>query len=213
MNLIAWFLLFLFSYARTDARVLSSEQLAVGEWNVTIRSGWLFDPSSIFPMITSSPSSFEKQEPIFPKRRPWGSSVDCTCSICDDGTFYLTPVDAPSDILALRGRWKVLSNPYCITDRFYDQLTMHSYPRERTKQGIGVDTMEFCLNCRLWGRYSRQDKVRRGRLTHGSLTISRSSKSSRSKLPNRSLLASFSAFRSSRESTKAGWEDKEYFGY
>jgi hypothetical protein len=211
MNIIVWFLLVLCNCTCTDGRVLSSQQLAVGEWNVTLRGGWLFDPSSIFP--TETPSSSSQREQRFPKRRPWGSSLDCTCSLCDDGTFYLTPMETSSHKLALRGRWKIFSNPYCITDRFYDQLSMHSYPRQQIQQGISFDTMEVSLHCRLWGRYSRKDKPRRGRLTHGSLAITHSSKRPWWKLPNRSVLASFSAFRSSRESIKEGWEDKKYFGY
>eukprot|EP00980_Cylindrotheca_fusiformis_P023606 scaffold10671_cov131-Cylindrotheca_fusiformis.AAC.4 len=212
---LAWFLLFLCWINCVHARVLSSEQLVVGEWNVTLRGGWHFDPSSIFPTEKAPSSSRVQQEDKVVKRRFWGSKIDCTCSICDDGTFYLTPlVPAPSSKpLALRGRWKVLSNPYCITDRFYDQVAMHSYPRQLVKEGEILDEMKFSLTCRLWGRYSREGKRRRGRLTHGSLCVSHESKKSRWKLPTRPVLASFSASQFSREPIKEGWEDKAFFGY
>jgi hypothetical protein len=43
-------------------------------------------------------------------------------------------------LLPVRGQWSVLSNPYCVTDRFYDNLRLVSYPRVQTKQRVLVPT-------------------------------------------------------------------------
>lgn len=47
-------------------------------------------------------------------------------------------VDADPRLLPVRGRWSVLSNPYCVTDRFYDNLRLESYPRVQRQQRVLV---------------------------------------------------------------------------
>jgi hypothetical protein len=91
------------------------------------------------------------------RRRLWGTTLDCRLSMAEDGTFVLMPHTTTSktggeieggprrqittssqqqqpqqqlsSIMPLRGEWKVSSNPYCVTDRYYDQLSLQSYPR------------------------------------------------------------------------------------
>ena len=224
MRYITIFLLFvLVNCYLVRGRVLSSHQLAVGEWNVTLRGGLLFDPHQIFPVQTRFPEQQPTVKQLNIKRRPWGSSIDCTCSLCDDGTFCLTPLsDDNSSHLPLRGEWEILSNPYCITDRFYDQVSMRSYPRQEIELNGGkvLSSLEMTFHCRMWGRYSKGTiKSRRGKMTHGTMAIlsSSNSENASSNKPwwrrNRPILASFSAFRNSHEPTHEGLQDKVYFGY
>ena len=118
--------------------------------------------------------------------------LNCELLLDDDGTFVLNP---PSDLgnnesrsevsetsyLPLRGHWMLKANPYCVTDRHYDELTLVSDSKvryggdERNKEKI---TME--LHCKVWGRFS-SNSIRyllkhargkdAGRLTHGTLSI------------------------------------------
>eukprot|EP00536_Pseudo-nitzschia_multiseries_P008653 jgi/Psemu1/325298/estExt_fgenesh1_pg.C_2230002 len=83
-------------------------------------------------------------------------------------------------VLDLRGSWKVLANPYCVTDRFYDQVSFTAYPRQRVlpaaataaatiSEGNGaaagnvgtkynvLQTVQWTMHCRVWGRHTRTD--------------------------------------------------------
>ena len=218
------FLLFCTSFC--PARQWNSHEIAVGEWDVTLRGGWWFNPSHIFPHNSTG----ERSTCILSSKkwRPWGSTFDCSLSVCADGTFVLTPVAKNHHHhhhrLPLCGQWKVLSNPYCITDRFYDQLVLESYPRVETKQHnhIPLQSVELAMSCRMWGKYAsnkrflfqRSWRRPRGRMTHGTLLVSKRA------IPNRKMqrwgrpiLASFSAFRSNDIPNHDGWEDEAYFGY
>jgi len=44
------------------------------------------------------------------------------------------------------GRWRVRPNPYCVTDRQYDDLCLILYPKDTRYKKIE-------LRCRVWGRY------------------------------------------------------------
>ena len=80
--------------------------------------------------------------------------------------------------LTIHGTWNILSNPYCATDRFYDQVHFHSYPRvqklvhvtqylpfqqkRKNDPGRMVETDEEILNriqlhlhCRLYGHFAK----------------------------------------------------------
>ncbi|CAJ1942834.1 unnamed protein product [Cylindrotheca closterium] len=213
MHLIVVLLLFCSRCASsTSAQVLGSHQLAVGEWRVTLRGR--FDPTSIFPKTLSNlPSE------IVARRGLWGSRVlDCTFSMSDDGTFCLRPEQSNDNHLPVRGRWNVLSNPYCITDRFYDQLTLKSHPRQHIVNADGeedavIDSITAVnVYARMWGHYSR-NKPGRGKLSHGSLTVSaEESKHERRRWPVKQSI-SFSAVKKSSQSKEKDWEDQEYFGY
>lgn len=204
-----WTVLTLFSLA-VQAKNWNAQELAVGEWEVTLMGGWFFDPSSIFPR-----QSLRDHDRLPIKRKPWGSSLDCSLSLCQDGTFVLTPKKgSTSRRLAIRGHWDVLSNPYCITDRFYDQLRLKSYPRKalnaQHKKGISL-VGSWDLNCRVWGRHNKSITLgRKGWMTHGALVWKDAKKTL---LHPRRIVASFSAKRVDHQPQHDGWEDQEFFRY
>ena len=228
------------------ARPLNSIQLATGEWDVSIRGGFWTNPSDIFPSVAQS----EDETTILPfvRKRPWGrSSMDCILSMASDGTFVLTPKyvetkdsdekeeyktrnhDLVADdreepnplLLDLRGSWNVLANPYCVTDRYYDQVSLRSYPRQKTTTTQNEHgshqvspAFQLVLNCRMWGRHKRLSRRKQGtyRMTHGTLVCKERN------VPwwkhfGRPLVGSFSAVRSSNQPKHQGWLDEEELGY
>ncbi len=148
------------------------------------------DVSRIFPSTSADDDDFvgtsrrqlkrpssANSTPFQVKRRPWGSSLKCSLSLASDGSFVLVPRAknagrgrasvVESATLPIRGQWSVVANPYCITDRFYDNVSLVSYPRERvvvTNSAVGrgsshsdiLQTFELNLYCRLWGRHTQQ---------------------------------------------------------
>jgi hypothetical protein len=208
-----------------DARVLDTYELAVGEWKFTLRGR--FDPSLLFP--TTSVGSHRTIRPLQTKRRPWGSNLECTLSILEDGTFSVVPKDYKTGRMPLRGKWKSLPNPYCITDRSFDQLTLESYPRVQ-KQRLSwseekeLQTVALVLQCRMSGHYNAggifhklRPNYARGRLTHGTLRWDKKEVKDGVELPwwrkRRAIVASFSALRPSNQPETDGLEDKDLFGY
>ncbi|KAL7472461.1 hypothetical protein ACHAXS_012815 [Conticribra weissflogii] len=91
--------------------------------------------------------------------------------------------------LPLQGEWYLTPNPYCVTDRQYDTITLISQPRMRriakTSQNSKIFMIEKAtveIRCRLWGRYgggSIRKLIglghgrRMGRMTHGIVMIVR----------------------------------------
>jgi hypothetical protein len=85
----------------------------------------------------------------------------------------------------LRGEWYITPNPYCITDRHYDTLTLVSEPRIRRApcpEGIITELARLELRCKLWGRYGVgpiRNKLglghgrEMGRMTHGTVMVVR----------------------------------------
>lgn len=79
----------------------------------------------------------------------------------------------------LRGEWFLTPNPYCVTDRHYDELLLVSEPRIRRGSST-VEKARVELRCQVWGRYGagavrrklgmKHGRVR-GRMTHGSIVI------------------------------------------
>lgn len=198
-----------------QAKVWNAQELAIGQWDVTLKGGWYFDPSSIFPH-----QSLRAAERLPVKRRLWGSSLDCSLSLGQDGTFVLAPKlgsNAPPirRRLLVRGQWDVLSNPYCITDRYYDQLKLTSYPRVTIttpphQKIFKSGTLD--IYCRVWGRFAKSKTIgRKGWMTHGALVW----KDGYQKSPwhPRRVVASFSAKRADHYPSHEGWEDLEFFGY
>jgi hypothetical protein len=199
-----------------EAKVWRSEELAVGQWDVTLRGGWFFDPSSIFPRNSNlrSKTTNGEEDAVQVQRRLWGSSMDCCLSLCQDGTFVLAPgtsaAAATQRRLTLRGQWDILSNPYCITDRFYDQLQLQSYSRATRARKGSPRSGSMDLSCRMWGRFVKSKPIgRKGTMTHGTLVWKDGGKKS----GPRRIVASFSAKRASSEPSHKGWEDQDFFGY
>lgn len=128
--------------------------------------------------------------------------LGCELILYQDGSFFLKPkhclqsnegAEVASPAL-LRGWWSLRPNPYCVTDRQYDELTLISYPKvrkyaSRTNDKTGELMMPLMqkqeeiiieLNCKLWGRYG-SNAIRKamrlkqgrdaGRMTHGIITV------------------------------------------
>jgi hypothetical protein len=102
----------------------------------------------VFPSATTTISPGgeprQKQQRHRKKRRLFPTLCrydECKLSLFSNGTFEIVPprVDdetsssssslSSSNLLAVHGKWKVQRNPYCVTDRFFDQVRLESYPR------------------------------------------------------------------------------------
>jgi len=122
-------------------------------------------------------------------------------SLCDDGTFCMQSTDSRP----VHGHWKVLRNPYCLTDRHYHQVLLKTLPQVKEKHVV------ICQgSCRM----------RRNRLTHGTwvwkedeLGETNRWKHLRRRFLPRKVVASFSGRKTDDEASSVGWEDLEYFGY
>jgi hypothetical protein len=127
----------------------------------------------------------------------------------------------------MRGEWYITPNPYCVTDRHYDTLTLVAEPRIRRahhSEGVITELARIELRCRLWGRYGVGAVRKRlgmkhgremGRITHGTVMVTReveninrggdSKKSTKREIiasfTGRGILASNDVSRSSNEDT------------
>lgn len=131
-----------------------------------------------------------------------------------------------SSLLDLRGSWNVLANPYCVTDRFYDQVSLTAYPRQKVTAIRGeetddaaeervLQTVQLTMNCRVWGRHTYRG-TKPYRMSHGTLVcrdIGTDQNAPWWKGLYRPVVASFSAERSSDKPNHEGWVDKERYGY
>lgn len=79
----------------------------------------------------------------------------------------------------LRGEWYLTPNPYCVTDRHYDELLLVSEPRMRRRSNT-IEKARVELRCQVWGRYGAgavRKKIGlnhgriRGRMNHGTIVI------------------------------------------
>jgi hypothetical protein len=103
-----------------------------------------------------------KTMPVATTRRPKREAHECQLAVFSNRTFALWPVVAKAATAAtlgqegindggsssaphywrtqqrlpIRGEWTVLSNPYCVTDRYYDDLHLTSYPRVQTRSVV-----------------------------------------------------------------------------
>jgi hypothetical protein len=160
---------------------------------------------------------------------------EISMSYCDMMSTIEKQSKSSTGVMYIRGCWNVLANPYCLTDRRYDEVSLTSYPRQRIKSGAATDnpeeervprTVQMTMNCRLWGRHGRQPQQSNrqeingeqtlccGKMTHGTIVW----KEHGHGVPwwkhlYRPVLGSFSAVRSSKEPKHDGWLDKEFFGY
>ena len=106
--------------------------------------------------------------------------MQCKLSVFSNGTFSMMDASSNDDVLLLplRGTWKLRPNPYCITDRQYDELVLESFPRiqKRASDESIVQRVVPTLKCRVWGRYG-SGPIRKfmgytrpkSRMTHGTI--------------------------------------------
>lgn len=186
------------NYYATEARLLSAQEQAIGKWNLTVKkkNGKLFD--SIFyglaPVVSrknnqsATVSSFlEKIKLLKSKDDECGvenNNQQFIWELKDDGTFSLSPASHSSQLTEstpsslVNGRWNLDPTRYCITDRFYDELSGCSFSRARSffipkssntnasddkdnestrsemKNGnVVVERAVLEFRCKLWGRY------------------------------------------------------------
>jgi hypothetical protein len=181
---------------------------------------FILAPKKIIRKYSSSSSSRKVEEEI-------------SMNYCDMSTIEKQSKSS-TGVMYIRGCWNVLANPYCLTDRRYDEVSLTSYPRQRITSGAATDnpeeervpqTVQMTMNCRLWGRHGRQpqqsyrqekngEQTCCGKMTHGTIVW----KEHGHGVPwwkqfYRPVLGSFSAVRSSKEPKHDGWLDKEFFGY
>lgn len=132
---------------------LSATEQLIGDWDLRIKPnrgklGGEHIPNAIFPSQTTKRS------------RP----MECRLSLHPNGTFSLTPQEG----MPMNGWWELGRNPYCPTDRFYDDLLLKSYPRSQKEGDAVLQHVMFSAKCRIYGRYSGHDR-RVGRINHGTL--------------------------------------------
>lgn len=232
MNSIFWMLAYLLidcnSYVgRTHARTLESTELLVGDWDVAIHCKTkhhdIFHPlRSTEASLTIAPRN-KKLFPLMASRnfRPRHRELSCRLSMFSNRTFELRPVPSltnaglgEDEVLAVHGKWSVQSNPYCATDRFYDDVHLVSYPRVQ-KQCTGengeestsrvLQRIEFNMHCRLYGHFTDggllrklvgPEKYYRGKMKQGRIIRNRQvpTMSGARKL-SRHVIASFSGRR------------------
>jgi hypothetical protein len=183
-----------------SARLIDGEDLLVGNWKTTFRCNPTFFTSELFPLKLSN-SNNSPHNPIDDNPRSLfqraiksvtpSKTYRCNLTFFPNRTFALVPEDILDanigNRLCLHGVWNLQANPYCATDRFYDQLVLKSYPRSM-KQLFGCRSknqpaiirkhIKLRLHCRLFGHYSasrprNSNRFARGRLSHGVLFVSR----------------------------------------
>jgi len=151
--------------------------------------------------------------------------LECELRLNSDGTFVLSP---PSSLdrrgidsnvgkrVPLEGCWKLRQNPYCVTDRHYDQLSLVSYPKVRLHSSVvdseaketsqhdisERDTVTLEMRCKVWGRYG-SNTIRRllnyplgkdaSRLTQGTLSAKFSQPDAHKNRVRRVVCATFQA--------------------
>lgn len=182
-----------------SGRYLDSDELLVGEWKTLLRCSPLFYESELFPLkklkVAIHDTSNDRKVHNVLTHGFWQPSKNfpCRLSIYQNGTFHLEPetytnkVFDNSDYLSVHGKWKVQSNPYCATDRFYDQLIFDSYPRlqkqilensNNSKRSHCVKKVKLQIRCRLHGHFTagrlRFSKAfAKGRMSHGYMIMNR----------------------------------------
>ena len=105
-------------------------------------------------------------------------SINCILNLKRNGKFTIHLQDQHENVninycnnyQPLNGEWFLTPNPYCVTDRHYDEITLISAPRIRrvylsTSTVVEKATVE--LRCKLWGRYSAGAVRRKLGMKHG----------------------------------------------
>ena len=140
---------------KTQAALTALEQTR-GEWDLKIRATrrYLRDEpiaQALFPTTSLTKTKFKGRLSLFP-----------------NGNFTFL-VDGDNG-MPIHGRWELGRNPYCPTDRFYDDLLLESYPRvqKRSNDDQVVQRVNFQMKCRIYGRYWGCERSR-ARISHGVL--------------------------------------------
>ena len=151
-------------YFGCNAKKIDSYDLLIGDWDTSVRLQQRTKLIEIFTTlttttttattktgtITTNPIICTAQGAPYPKnkwlnplqqRHELRSSrvIPCRLSLYANGTFGMTDhhdskIQSPSSSLLIRGKWKLQTNPYCVTDRFYDDIILESYPRVQKLQ-------------------------------------------------------------------------------
>jgi hypothetical protein len=167
---------------KTKCEPVAAMDQAIGLWLVKLSpcSTW-FTPNKMLIFPPRHPYD-EKESKMLVQR----SSLNCRLSLFRNGTFCMAPMDddrptaAATSLSPIHGSWQVLSNPYCATDRYYDNVRLTSYRRcQKSKHDERVVTMQqgqFQLQAKMWGRYESYTGIRRRlsriplpRMNHGTV--------------------------------------------
>jgi len=197
------FLLSLCAVKNCNARLIDGYEQVVQNWDVCLncRDG---EANILFPLSKESMEKGVKTESDSSSSKIglWRrKSLKCHLALFPNGTFSLKPKDRMAMDLSddeqavscpympLRGEWSLRPNPYCITDRHFDELELESYPRvqkrvckiQSDQEGTVEQLMQevrIKLACHVSGRYGTAairnvcgypHGKRMGRLTRGTL--------------------------------------------
>ena len=235
---ITWLVAAILLICRSEAGKIDSLELLVGDWNTTIRCGSLRFASELFPPRVSL-----TDEAVPHARIGWERprKFHCNLSLYPNGTFGLYPHETIDEIasagaddgqsLLVRGRWILHPNPYCVTDRFYDQVVLHSYPRIKKKVVDGreeeiLQSLRLDIQCRLTGHFShgrllpvwgRLPRVfARAKLSHGVVVLNQEFSNQETSRARPRIAATFAATRNipaRRELESRLDDDESIFGY
>jgi len=198
-------LFYLVQILLANALTLDSRDLLIGDWNVTLNCRNSFFSNELFP-----PRSAAGEIESFSSKWGFSKGYDCRLSVFSNGTFEMSPQEnldntqeSTSSILLLHGRWKLRRNPYCVTDRFYDELLLTSYPRIQRNATELLQKVQLTLQCRLHGHYTngglwkklRGNRYARGRLSRGTVLWEQKDKKDEPWWKRKKIKASFSAAR------------------
>lgn len=219
-GIILLFLVFVLTFVfqiTVEARLLDSEELFIGEWRTKLCCSASFFDNVLFPskqqqqhtILDDNNSGIiigANKKNIHHRFHRWlwkstNKSYDCILNVYPNGTFHIEPstnesILRPTTInrLAINGKWKINANPYCATDRFYDQIVLQSNRRIQKKiiqsssslssskrnENIQqtIQSHHINMHCRLYGHHSngrltgRYAKAfARGKMTHGVIIL------------------------------------------
>mmetsp|Transcript_2069 Transcript_2069/g.4933 ORF Transcript_2069/g.4933 Transcript_2069/m.4933 type:complete len:255 (-) Transcript_2069:1816-2580(-) len=166
------------------SQLLSAYDQAYGRWRATLRKGffrrhWSNNEGDLQLLFPANNNSTAQAADL--ARQPV-SSVTCDLSLERNGRFCLA-LSGSTAAHPLRGEYYLTPNPYCVTDRWYDELLLESSPRMRRLYFDDCTIVERAtvqIRCRITGRYG-SGSVRaimglehgrcRGRMTHGAMLM------------------------------------------
>jgi hypothetical protein len=132
----------------------SSHEQIIGLWDLEV-------DSMIRPDATDTSIQFFHPKVLSPTT---SRKLSYLLSLLPNGTFSLT--DKENNGIVINGIWELGKNPYCPTDRFYDDLLLESFPRVKRKREEIIQRLSFQLKCKVYGRYNGHGQ-RLLRLKHG----------------------------------------------